>query len=142
MTPARKLVCSLTELIKSGVLQLSLQDMERLDKGTMDRAQLVSLVDEFDDQKLEYNATKNDLLKLRNTLAVQHQAIFKQVVAINKKTTKHDKNTSLYNQKMKTILLQVDELLTPLDQSLLKRSEADSINNKSIRRVISDISEI
>ena len=98
----------------------------------MDRAQLVYLVNEFEDQKLKCNVTKKYLFKLRNEMAVQHQAMFKQVVEINEKTTSNDENTTVHNQKMKTILLQVNDFLEHLDQSLLKCSEADRINNKAI----------
>ena len=141
-TPARKLVWGLTELVKAGVLQHSLQDLEKLHKRTIDKAQLICLVDEFEEQKLERNATKKDLLKLRDEKAVQHQATFKQVVEINEKASSHDEKTTTHNQKMKTILIQVNDLLEHLDQSLLKRSEADYTNNKALLRVITDPTKI
>ena len=109
-TPAKKFVWGLVELVKAGAISyLSIQDMERLDKGMMDKAQLTCLVDEFEEQRLEGNATKKDLSKLRDEMAIQHHATFKQVVQINE-----------YNQKMKTILGQVNDLFEHLDQSLLK----------------------
>ena len=43
---------------------------------------------------------------------------------------------------MKTILTQVIDLLEHLDQSLLKRSKADMLNNKALLRVIADTAEI
>ena len=143
-TPARKLVWGLTELIKAGALQHqhSLQDMQKLDKRTMDKAQLICLIDEFEDQKLERNSTKRDFLKLRDEMAVQHQATFKQVVGINEKLTSHVDTITTHNQKVKTILIQINELFEHLDQSLLKCSEADGINNKALRRIISDTAEI
>ena len=76
-TPAKKLIWGLVELAKAGTIPLlSIQDIERLDKGTMDKAQLTCLVDEHEEQRLEGNATKKDLLKLRDKMAVQHHATF------------------------------------------------------------------
>ena len=77
-------------------------------------------------------------MKLRDEMATQHHATFKQEVEINEKTEGH----TVHNQKMKTILLQVNDLLGHLDQSLLKRSEADLVNNKALLRVVEDLSGI
>ena len=100
-TPAKKLIWGLMELVKAGAIpHYSIQDMERLDKGTMDKAQLTCLVDEFQEQRLEGNVTKKDFLKLRDEMAVQHHTTFKQVVQINEKASK----ITDHNQKMKTIL--------------------------------------
>ena len=138
-TPAKKFVWGLVELMKAEALpHHSILGMERRDKTTMDKAQLTCLVDEFEEQKLESNATKGDLSKLRNEMAIQHHTTFKRVVEINEKTSE----IASHNQKMKTILGQVNELMEHLDQSLLKRSEADRLKNKALLRVITDLSEI
>ena len=138
-TPAKKLIWGLMELVKAGAIpHHSIQDMERVDKGTMDKAQLTCLVDEFQEQRLEGNATKKDFLKLRDEMAIQHYATLKQVVQINEKASE----LTSHNQKMKTILVQINDLFEHLDQSLLKRSKADEINNKALLRVISEVTEI
>ena len=111
-TPAKKLIWGLVELVKAGTIpHHSIQDMERLDKGTMDKAQLTCLVDEFEEQRLEGNATKKDLSKLKDEMAIQHHATFKQVVQINEKTLE----LTGHNQRMKTILVQINNLLEHLD---------------------------
>ena len=43
---------------------------------------------------------------------------------------------------MKTILAQVNDLIEHLDQSLLKRSKADELNNKALLRVMTEVTEI
>ena len=138
-TPAKKFIWGLVELVKAGAIPyLSIQDMERLDKEAMDKAQLTCLVDDYEEQSLEGNATKKDISKLRNEMAVQHQATFKQVVQANEKASE----LASHNQKMKTILIQINDLFEHLDKSLLKRSKADEINNKALLRVITGIAEI
>ena len=136
--PAKKLVWGFMELLKAGAISCSIQDMEKADRENYNKANLTCWVDEFEEQKLDANATKKDIMKLRDEMVVQHDATFKQVVEINKKTTE----LTGHNQKMKTILTQINELLEHLDQSLLKCLEADKLNNSALLRVITDLSEI
>ena len=51
--------------------------------------------DEFEEQRLKGNATKRDLSKLRDEMAIQHYATFKRVVEINEKTSE----IASHNQK-------------------------------------------
>ena len=71
-------------------------------------------------------------------MAVQHHATFKQVVQISEKASE----LTSHNQRMKTILVQINDLFEYLDQFLLKRSKADEINNKALLRVITDVTKI
>ena len=136
--PAKKLVWGFMELLKAGAISCSIQDMEKADRENYNKANLTCWVDEFEKQKLDASATKKDIMKMRDEMAVQYQATFKQVVEINEKTEK----IAEHNRKMKAILEQVNAWLEHLDQSLLKRSEADRINNNALLRAISDLSEI
>ena len=126
------------ELLKAGAISCSIQDMEKADRENYNKVNLTYWVDEFEEQKLDASATKKDIMKMRDEMAVQYQATFKQVVEINEKTEK----IAEHNQKMKTILAQINELMEHLDSSLLKRSEVDRLNNNALLRVISDLSEI
>ena len=136
--PTRKLVWGFMELLKAGALPCSIQDVEKIHKDIVNKALLTCLIDEFEKQRIEGNASKKNIWKLRDKMAVQHQATFKQVVEINEKT----EQTTTYNQKMRTILIQINDLLEHLKQSLLNRLEADMANNKALQKVVADTSEI
>lgn len=69
---AQKLVWGFMELLKAGAISCSVQDMGKFDKDNVNKALLTCLVDEFEDQKLEGNASKKDIMKLRDDMAVQH----------------------------------------------------------------------
>ena len=79
---AKKFMWGFIELAKEGALTSEIKDLEAINKPLVDKAWLVSWVDEHDEQRIEANATKTDILKLRDEMFTQHQATFKQATKI------------------------------------------------------------
>ena len=107
---AKKFVWSLIELANQGALTCDIKDLERADKALVDKARMVSWIDEREEQNLEANATKKDILKLRDEMFTQHQATFKQAAKIEE-FKEHFKET---REKEKSILVQIHQALETL----------------------------
>ena len=75
---ARKLIWGFMELLDAGVISTqSTKDLETIDREAIQKALLVTLVDDLDDQRRDANATKGDLQKMRNEITIQHQTVAK-----------------------------------------------------------------
>ena len=75
---ARKLIWGFMELMDAGVISnINSKDLGKIDREAIQKALLVTLVDDLDDQKRDANASKGDLQKMRNETMIQHQVVAK-----------------------------------------------------------------
>ena len=119
---ARKFVWGLIELAEEGALSCEIKDFEESDKPLVDRARLVSWVDEREEQKLEANATKKNILKLREEMYTQHQATFKHVAKIEEYSQERC-------EKEKSTIAQIHQILDALTMG-------NKENNKALHQLI------
>ena len=78
--PAKKLMWGFMELLRAGAISCATQDMETADRESYNKANLTCWIDEFEEHKLDASATKKDLIKLRDEMAVHDHATFKQEI--------------------------------------------------------------
>ena len=69
---AKNLILSFIELLNTWAISYTIQGMDKIDKGNVDKELFTCLVAEFKEEKIEDKVSKKHILKLRNEMATQY----------------------------------------------------------------------
>lgn len=77
--PARKLVLGIVDLLQKGALGMNLDDLQKVDRKTVDDALRVTMGEDMEDMREDSNATKGDLQKLRVEMRTEFGVVKKSL---------------------------------------------------------------